>query len=310
MFRKVNSTLLSLYRPTILLQISYGVVRQWAEGSRFGFIRDDDSLESIFTHRANCVWANNPETHRSITVGTRVAYDIKFDSKRADGSRRCENVTLENGDPLPQGPWRDSDAGGNNNSSGGGGGGGNERKNKNNNNHSSSSSSDSQDGGEGKSGKKESRSTNNDILKSLIGKKDLVGKIRSMNQSFGFIEFFIPTGGRSDDETSSSGDIVSSDGSTLKRLSIFVHVRDVISETNSSDLSRRARSTLKFGDEVVFDVVAEDRKDSPAKAANVSKKMKPKDVKKPVYDGDGFGSKLKKHKDQYNNHNNNVDDDF
>ena len=107
-----SSSSCSLFRATLpLLESSTGMVRQWKEGSRFGFITDDDSSDSLFVHRSNCIWADDHETHRSIAGGTRVAYDIVFDTRKGDGRKRCENVTLDDGSPLPAGPYRDLDAG-------------------------------------------------------------------------------------------------------------------------------------------------------------------------------------------------------
>jgi cold shock CspA family protein len=233
MFRS-RSYLLFYSTSCVLLGDHAGTIRKWEQGSRFGFVRDDDSSQSIFVHRSDCLWRNENESHKSIAVGTRVAYDLAFDTKKADGSKRCKNVTLEDGERLPSGPYADSD-----------GWGGGRLTDNNNNVDNSNSNSNSQKYQQ----RRDTPNKKDPLLERFENARDLTGTVRVKPRSFGFIDF------EPDDETG-------------KKYSLFFHKEDVIGASGDGILN------IEAGDVVVFDLIEDQKKPGVAKATNVSVKKK------------------------------------
>jgi cold shock CspA family protein len=178
-----------------------GTVRTWAPGRKFGFVVEDESQKSYFAHADDCVWAS-PKCNKNIAEGERVEFQLQPDRRRNDGSRRCANVTLVGGQPLPSGP------------------------------HAFTPRDTSVPGEDPNADKGE-----------LIGKKDVKGTIHGIARTFGFIVF-------KDDDMRKFG-------------TLFFHASSVMPGV-----------TLRVGDDVVFDIIEDNRAPKPGQVEDNSGKKK------------------------------------
>ena len=207
MLRRTPFSFTRLWLSHTPLWAATGTIRRWDDGKRFGFVLDDELQESLFVHADECVFSESAvqSQRRTIAQGARVEYTVELDQRKNDGTRRCTKVTEVGGTPLPEGPFVVEPPV-----------------------HS-----------RGRDDTNVARRAKFDNPIELAGRRDVSGKIVSLQQSFGFIEM-------ADD---------------LKKYgNMFFSVSAVLDGQN-----------LSVGDTVCFDIDRDPRKDGKVLAKNLSK---------------------------------------
>lgn len=303
----------SLFSSTAALLASHysGTVKQWNSSGSYGFIIDDETRKSLFVPMRELVFLNPNETKRSLWMHQRVQFDKALDqqSRRGGYTTICVNVRDAHGKPLPPGPVVTSALStivGKN--SGISPGSANDLLLTNNNNIASVNSSSSASASAADrliSAEKAKRILNRQALMEsstninngtvdpyfnlnnpikirenkalqLVGQRNLVGRIVSIEGAFGFIE------GATEQIRNALGgpifftkkDIVHSTG-RIEYLQMKKSQRKANHHVsmNNNNNSFPGSSFVNVGDQVFFDIAQDVKRAGKVKGVNVRKDM-------------------------------------